>query len=245
MEGELALAGAELDLDRAQRQAERDDVAAHGLEDRLHLVEPRLGQILVALGDEADRRRLARPSRVRRVEPRVVELEDVELDLEPGQIVETCVGEPKQRAAIEVAGRERHRLAVAEIDVAQHPSGLRRPGQHAEGGGIGDHEEVGGALHLRHAEAATGGEYRKRRLVRGVLGEQRGGHGAAVAHRGRGVARHHCLAAQDAVLVGKRQPHDLEPVLLDRFLGLDRRLELLVVPQPVALDEAVTDSLFR
>jgi hypothetical protein len=34
-------------------------------------------------------------------------------------------------------------------------------------------------------------------------------------------------------------------MLLDRFLGLDRGLELLVVPQPVALDETVRDSLFR
>ena len=55
--------GPELDLDRAQRQAERDDIAAHRLEDRLHLVEPCLGQILVALGEQADLGRLARPGR--------------------------------------------------------------------------------------------------------------------------------------------------------------------------------------
>ena len=61
----------------------------------------------------------------------------------------------------------------------------------------------------------------------------------------RGVARHDGLAAQDAVLVGKRQPHDLEPVLLDQLVGLDRGLELLVAPQPVALDEAVRGSLLR
>ena len=62
--------------------------------------------------------------------------------------------------------------------------------------------------------------------------------GAAVAHGARGVGRHHGLAAQDAVLIGKRQPHDLERVLLDQLLGPRRGLELLVAPQAVALDEA-------
>jgi len=47
------------------------------------------------------------------------------------------------------------------------------------------------------------------------------------------------------VLVGKRQAHDLKPVLLDQLVGLDRGLELLVAPQPVALDEAVRGSLLR
>ena len=67
---------------------------------------------------------------------------------------------------------------------------------------------------------------------------------AAVAHHARGVARHHGLAAQDAVLVGERQPHDLEAVLLDQPLGPRRRLELLLAPQPVALDEALRCGAF-
>ena len=61
----------------------------------------------------------------------------------------------------------------------------------------------------------------------------------------RGLVRHHRLAAQDAVLVGKRQADDLEPVLLDPLFGVGRRLELLVVPQPLALDEAARRSFFR
>ncbi len=48
MEGELALARPELDLDRAQRQAERDHIAAHDFQDRLDLIEARLGEILIA-----------------------------------------------------------------------------------------------------------------------------------------------------------------------------------------------------
>jgi hypothetical protein len=155
------------------------------------------------------------------------------------------LGEPLQRAAIKMAGRERHRLAVGEIDVAQHPPRLRRPRQHAEGGGIGDHQKVAAALHLGHAEAAAGREDRKRRLVRGVLGQERGRHRAAVAHHRRGLVCHDRLSAQDAVLVGKRQADDLEPVFLDPLVGLDRGLELLVAPQSVALDEAVRGSLLR
>jgi hypothetical protein len=50
---------------------------------------------------------------------------------------------------------------------------------------------------------------------------------------------------ENAVLVGKREAHDLEPVFLDPLVGLDRGLELLVAPQPVALDEAVRGSLLR
>ena len=245
MEGELALAGAELDLDGAQRQAERNHLAANGLEDGLDLVEARLGQILVALRDQADLGRRARPGGVVRAQAGIVELEHVELDLEARHVIEPGLGQLVQRAAIEMAGGERHLPAVLEIDVAQHPAGLRRPGQHAEGGGIGDHEEVAGALHLRHAEAAPGREDREHRLVGVSFAEQRGGDRAAVAHDMRSFVRHHRLAAQDAMLIGKRQADDLEPVLLDPFVGMGRRLELFVVPQPLALDEAARRSFLR
>jgi hypothetical protein len=169
----------------------------------------------------------------------------MELDFEPGDVVEASLGKPLQYAAIKMPGRERHRLAVGEIDVAQHPTRPLRPRQHAEGQGIGDHQEVAAALHLRHAEPAAGGENRKHRFVRGVLGKQRGGDGAAVAHRGRGLARHHGFSAQNAVLVGKRQADDLESLFLDPFIGAGRRLELLVAPQAVALDEAARRSFLR
>ena len=245
MERELALARTELHLDRAQRQAEGDDLAAQRLEDRLHLIEARFGQVLVALGDQADLGRFAGPGGIGRIETRIVELEDMELDFEAGHVVEPGPGELFQRAAIKVASGERHRPAVGEIDVAQHPAGARRPWQHAERGGVGNHEEVAAALHLRHAEAAAGGEDRKHRLVRGVLGQQRGRERAAVAHHGAGLVRHHGLSPQHAVLIGKRQAHDLEPVLLDPFVGVGRRLELRVAPYPVALDEAARRSFLR
>ncbi len=245
MEREFALARAELDLDRTQRQPERNHLAANGFEHRLHQVEARLGEIGIAGRDEADLRRLGWPGRGLGLDPRVVELEDMEFDLKPRHVVVAGVGERPQRLAVEVARRERHRLAVAEIDVAQHPAGLRRPRQHAERRRIGDHQEVGAALHLAHAEAAARGEYREGGLLGGILGEQRRRHRDTVAHRARGVSRHQRLAAQDAVLVGKRQPHHFEPVLFDQPLGPRRRLELLVVPQAVALDEGSGGALLR
>ena len=94
LEGELALARAELDFDRAQRQAQRDDLAAHDVENRLELIEARFGQILIALGKQTDLRRGARPRGIGRGKPRIVELEDMKLDLEAGDVVEPGLGEP-------------------------------------------------------------------------------------------------------------------------------------------------------
>src|ERR671937_409610 len=113
MERELALARPELDLDRTKRQAERNHLAPDLLEDGLHLIEAVLGQILVALSDQADLRRLPRPSGIGRIKAGIVDLENMKLDFEPGHVVEAGIGELLQRTAIEMAGRERHRLAVA------------------------------------------------------------------------------------------------------------------------------------
>src|SRR6478736_6444970 len=60
LERELALARPEFDFDRAQRQAERQDVAPDYLQHRLHLVVALLGEILIAVRQQAHRRRLAR-----------------------------------------------------------------------------------------------------------------------------------------------------------------------------------------
>ena len=59
-EGEFALARPEFDFERAQRQAERDEVAcAEQGEDRIELIEARFGEILKALREQAHLRRLA------------------------------------------------------------------------------------------------------------------------------------------------------------------------------------------
>src|SRR6185437_1185116 len=75
------------------------------------------------------------------------------------------------------------------------------------------------------------------RAVRGILGEHRRGDRAAALQRGQCFARDQRLAAQDAVLVGKRQPDDFELLLLDDAAKPARGFLLLVRPQAVTLDK--------
>ncbi len=235
--GELALARAELDLDRAQRQAERQDVAPDDLQHRLHLVVALLGQVLIAVRQQADIGRRARLAGVLRRHLRVFELEDVEFDFQPGDEIVAALCKPIEHRPIEMARRERHRPPVGKVDVAQQPAGRGRPRQHAEAQGIRHHQHVGGAFHLPHPEAAAGGEHRKHRLVRGVLGEHRGGDGTAALQRRQRLAGHQRLAAQDAVLVGERQSDDFEFLFLDDAPEARRRFFLLARPEAVPLDK--------
>ena len=232
LEGEFALARAELDLDRTQRQAERQDVAPDDLEHRLHLVVALLGQILIAVRQQADRGRLAGLAGILRRHLGVFELEDVEFDLEAGdEIVAALVRASSSTdrrdggSRTAPAARRRNRCRTA---ASRSPA----PRAARESRGIRHHQHVGGALHLPHAEAAAGGEHRKHRAVRGVLGEHRRGDGAAALQRGQRFAGDQRLAAQDAVLVRKRQPDDFELLLFDDAPKAARRLLLLVDHRP-------------
>ena len=181
--------GPELDLDRAQRQAERDDVAAHRLQHRLDLIEARLGEIWHSPA-RAGSPRGASPGQVASagLEPRIVELEDMELDLEPGHVVEAGIGElcaaPADRDAASrtaPAGRRRNRCRTA-------PSRSAAP---TAGRGTWS----GSAIIRKSPPPSISGMPKpppavntgNTRLVRGVLGKQRRGDGAAVAHDARGV----------------------------------------------------------
>ena len=237
-EGEFALARPELDLDRAQGQPERDDVAAQDLQHRLHLIKTLLGEVLIAVREQAHRRRRAGLAGVLRAHMRVVELEDMEFDLEAGDEIVAAAAELVERLAIKPARRERHGTAVVEIEIAQHPACGRRPRQHAKRGGIGDHQHVGRALHLLHAEAAARCEHRKHRAVRGVLGEHGGGDGAATLQRGDRLGGDDGLAAQDAVLVGEGEADDLEVLFLDDAAHARRGVCLLIRPQRMTRDES-------
>ena len=234
---EFALAGTEFHFDRAQRQTERENIAPDDIEHRRHLVVALLGQVLVAVREQADFRRLSGLARVFGRHLRVFELEDVKLDLEAGDEIEAALTELVQHLAKQMPCRKRHRASVGEMHVAQQPAGRGRPGQHAEACGVGHHQHVGRAFHLRHAEAAAGGEHRKHRAVRGVLGEHRGGDGAAAFERGERLACDQRLAAQDAVLIGKRQADGFEFLFFDDAAQAARRLLLLARPKTVTLNE--------
>ena len=195
--------------------------------DGLDLVEALLGQILIAVRQQADRGRAAGLAGVLGRHMRVVELEQVEFDLEPGDEIIAALAELVHDRAIKLPRRERHRLAVAEIEIAQHPARARRPRQRAERQGVRHHQRVGGAFHLLQPEAAAGGEHGKHGLVRSVLGKQRGGDAAAAFQRGQRLAGDQRLAAQDAVLVGKGEADGFEFLLFGDRAQAARRLALL------------------
>jgi hypothetical protein len=69
-------------------------------------------------------------------------------------------------------------------------------------------------------------------------GQQRGCHADAGAKRRPHFASQQGLAAQHAMLVGKREPHGLEFEFLDVALEAHRHARLLGAPQSVTLDEA-------
>ena len=236
LEGRLDLARAELDLERAQLQAERRDLAAQHRKDRVELVEPDLGEILVAVAEQPDFRRggglPGRPG----FEPGVEQLEYVELDLDAGQVVEPLRPEPGRGGAADIAGRAGDRPPVRPADVAEHPAGPRRPGQDAEGLRVGDHQEIRGAGEVGVGE--TGGEDRRHRAVRAVLDQQSRSDRHAVGERRIDRPGHDRLAAQNAVLVGEGEAHQLDAVLGDAAEHLRPGLALLLPPQPVAVDEA-------
>ena len=161
----------------------------------------------------------------------------MEFDFEPGEEVVALGRKPRERIAQDLARGERHALAVGEINIAEEPAGVRRPGQNLKGVRIGDHDEIAGALHLVHGETAAGGEDRIDGLVRRILGKERRGHGHAALHQGRRVGGDHRLAAQHAVLIGEGKANELELVFLDRLRDRLGAARLLVGPQIVALDE--------
>ena len=236
--GELDLAGTEFDFERAQRQAEIDQIGAQDLEDWVHLVVALLGQVLIALVEQRHVGRLARLAGVAGAEARPFQLEEMELDFEAGDEVEAAIAQGREGAAQDLARAEWHRPAVGEVDVAQHPAGMRRPGQGAKGRGIGQHDHVGRALQLLHAEATARLPDREHRAVRRILQQHGRGEADAVLQRRIDFRGHQRLAAQDAMLVGEGQAHDRHLAGLHAPLGLAGRDLALLGPEARAFDQA-------
>jgi len=235
-ERELDLARPELHLERAQWQPERFDGLPKDLEDLVIPVVARFAQELVTGGQQADLGRSPRLSRIGGCEVSVLNLENVAFDFEAGDVIEVTPVEVLEHAAAELAGAERHHPAGGEVEVAQQPAAVRRPGQHLEARRIRHQQQIRGALHLGHVEAAAAGEDREYGAVRGILGEQARWRRVPVPERAVEFGGNDRLAAQHAMLIGKRQSHDAERLGLPS--DFDRSAALLVGPQAVALDEA-------
>ena len=236
-EGELDLAGPVLHLEGTQRQAEVGEVGPQDLQDGIHLVVALLGQVLVALVQQGDLGRLARLAGVGGAEPGLLELEEVELDLQPRHEVVAALAQGLQGVAVDLPRAERHRPAVGQEDVAQHPAGMRRPGQRPEGRGIWQHDHVGRALQLLHAEAAARLPDREHRAMRGVLQQHRRGEADAVLQRRVDLGGSQRLAAQDAVLVGEGEPHHRHLAGLEATLRFARRRLAVLGPEARAFDQ--------
>ena len=180
---EFVLARTKFDLERTQRQTGGRDIMPQNIHDGRDLIVTPFGQILKAMRRVAHRGRLGRPGERLGRKPKVFDLEEVKLDLEPGHIVKAGVCEFRQCIAISLAGCEGNFLAIREIAVAQQPTGAVGPRQHAECLRIGHHDEIAGAAHFRQAQAAACLENREHRAMRRVLGKQRARHGDAVMQR--------------------------------------------------------------
>src|SRR5439155_11377021 len=81
---ELELARAELDLERPQRQAEGFQILSQDLHHRVDEIVALLGEVLVAGGKKLDFGRGAWLPGVRRLEARIHNPEDMELDFQAG-----------------------------------------------------------------------------------------------------------------------------------------------------------------
>ena len=78
-------------------------------------------------------------ARVLRRELWIGEPEQVEFHFQPREEVIAARFQPRVDVAIERPRGERHRTTVGKIEIAQHPSRLRRPGQDAKRRGVGHH----------------------------------------------------------------------------------------------------------
>ena len=209
---DLGLARAELDFERAQGQAQAGEVFLQDAQHRVELVVLVLAQELVAGREQLHLGRIAGLPGVGRrgVLPR--DPEDVELDFQPHD--QLLIAQPLHRFLQEPASVVGDGPAVLEIQIAQHPAGVGRPGQDAEGGRIGHHQHVARALELGHADAAARREGREDRAMRGVLKQQGAGEADARLQRRFDLRHGERLAAQHAVLVREREAEELQAVEL-------------------------------
>src|SRR5580692_7324029 len=93
------------------------------------LVGAAFGQVLETVRQALHPRRRRRPAAVLRLQHRVQEPHDVELDLEPDDEFVTLGSQLIELPAQQAASRERDRLAVLEVGVGQHRSGAVDPGK--------------------------------------------------------------------------------------------------------------------
>src|SRR5215831_15239685 len=238
-ETEFHLTRAPLVLHRAGRQPDRGQPVPDRLKRAGHAVQPYLREVLVAQLEDAHLRRRRGEPGVLRQDRIGAEPHDVVLDLYPGEVVVARLAEFAQHAAHQAAAVQRHRLAVGEIDVAEHPAGTVGPWQDPERGRIRYQHDIREPGELIDAKAAARRERRHEHLVAAVEAVDRPGEVEPVRH---GSDRHlggQRLAARDAVLIDDGQADGAQVKLAYPADDRGRRRGLLLGVQTVAGHEAV------
>ena len=208
-------------------------------EDVVDLVVAVLGQVLEAVRDRAHPRRVRGPARLLRLQHGVFELGDVQLDLEPGDVVVAACPQPVAAPAAASAGCRTARARRRRSTCRKAPS--RCSGVHGS-----TRKVVGSGTRMESGPPASSvmptpppeANMRREDVVGGVHVQRRALEVLAVAQREQEVVGGEGLAADDTVLVAPGHPDRAQPLLLD--LGDDPLggLLLLVAPELVALDEA-------
>jgi hypothetical protein len=168
---------------------------------------------------------------------RVLDLEKMELDLEASDKVEARSFEPAERSLVKKARRERHWLAIREIEVAQEPGGFWRPRQNAKGARDRDHDHVPGTFEIPQSNPRACGEHREYGSVRGVLQQKAADDVAAMPQDSRQLVDYDRFASKKAVLIGKAEADDLDLALRSFLFQLGGTRSILIAPQPVTVDE--------
>ena len=236
-EGELHLPGTPLILHRPGRKADLVQAVAQRADRALDAIEPGFGEELVALLEDLDRRRRCRHPRLVQADAIADQADDVVLDLEPRGVRVPGLLESLKLLAHDGAPIERHRPAVAEVDITEHPAGAIRPGQDSKGRWVRHDHHVGEAGEFLDTKAAARAERGWKHRVAGVEAVDGAGEVRSVAHRrDRGLGREE-LGAWHAVLVDKHDPHRAQLLVANLGRHPACRLELLLGVQSVLGDE--------
>ena len=236
-EGELHLPGTPLILHRPGRQADVVQAVAQRADRALDAIEPGFGEELVSLLEDLDRRWRRRGARLVQADAIAGQANDVVLHLEPRGVRVAGLVESLKLLAHDGAPIERHRPAVAEVDITEHPAGAIRPGQDSKGRWVGHDNHVRETGEFLDAKATACAERGREHGVGGVEAVDRAGEVRPIAHRrDRRLGREE-LGAWHAVLVDKHNPDRAQPLVANLGRDLACRLELLVGVESVLGDE--------
>ena len=234
MKGDFQLARAEFHLHGPDRQFQGRCIPPDEFHHRFDTVIVLFGQVLVAMGEQCRIRGLLGFPAVVVFQVGCGDPVYRELHLQPANHLHPGIQQPRHRLSQDVPGGQVNRTTVMEEKVGKHPAGARRPGQHAERGGIGNHHQVRRPGQDPGPEAGILVPHGKHRGMRCILEQQRAGDRHTVLHRLGKSLGHDRLAPQNPVLIGEGNPHGVRIPLPDALHHGIQCGGPVTVVQPVA-----------